>query len=570
MNAHMSNKSFEVIPEDDLPEGANVINTGLIFSTKIDSSNNEIIKARLCAKGYAQKYGVDYFETYAPTVDPQTIRAVLAYAIQEEFTIRQLDVKAAFLIPRLPKGETVYTNPPTGYLHTPEGTGMVDHFRFLPKGPQAEGHKWINTPYQYDEDHPGPWTRPMPKKTKMFMRHMPKKTKMLFRWFKAVYGLKNAMYLWNQLFGKILDKLGYEQQLAVDSCFYIKRDTNGKISGMLLYHVDDLLVFGRSLPIAEDMEKELSSVLPIKTLGRPIKFLGIEFEYYPNGDLLLHQESYLKVLLERFKQENCHTTPTPALAHRLDPEGVIPDSPYPHREAIGGVMWPAIMTRPDIIQAATQVAQFTAKFRKHHWDAVMRILHYLKGTMKFGIVIRKTNDANLLRLRNFCDADFAGDFDRKSYSGSLSYLWGTILHWSCKKIKNICLSVQCIESELVTMSRTALRIRWQIRLVKAITGKSPTPVPLYCDNQGSIDTSVNGVRSRRGKHIDIADLFVLEAVKDGWLIPIHIPSAENEADFLTKPLNGPKFKFDVEKLGLQRAPRRRVEKRSKKGTASTP
>ena len=106
--------------------------------------------------------------------------------------------------------------------------------------------------------------------------------------------------------------------------------------------------------------------------------------------------------------------------------------------------------------------------------------------------------------------------------------------------------------------------------MKAITGKSPTPVPLYCDNQGSIDTSVNGVRSRRSKHIDIADLFVLEAVKDGWLIPIHIPSAENEADFLTKPLNGPKFKFDVEKLGLQRAPRRRVEKRSKKGTASTP
>ena len=129
----------------------------------------------------------------------------------------------------------------------------------------------------------------------------------------------------------------------------------------------------------------------------------------------------------------------------------------PYREAIGGVMWPAIMTRPDIIQAATQVAQFTASFCTHHWDAVMRILHYLKGTMKYGIVMRKTNDPSLLRLRSYSDADFAGDYDRRSYGGSVSYLWNTIIHWTCKKIKNICISVH--ESELITMSRSTLIIR---------------------------------------------------------------------------------------------------------------
>ena len=225
-------------------------------------------------------------------------------------------------------------------------------------------------------------------------------------------------------------------------------------------------------------------------------------------------------------------------------------------------MWPAIMTRPDIMQAATQVAQFTANFKEHHWEAVMRILHYLKGTLRYGIVIRKTRDPNLLRLRSFCDADFAGDYDRKCYGGSISYLWGTIIHWTCKKIKNICVSVH--ESELVTMSRTALLIRWQIRLVEAITGEKLTPVPLYCDNQGSIDTSMNGVRSRRSKHIDIADLFVLEACKDGWVQPIHVPSADNEADFLTKPLSPAKFRVDVAKIGLQRSPRRSVGKGEKK------
>ena len=409
---------------------------------------------------------------------------------------------------------------------------MVDYFNFLPKEPVT-----------------------FPCRQARRLHHRTLK-KVLLLWQKAVYGLRNSAYLWNQLLGTTLNELGYEQQLAVDSCFYIKRNTNGTISGMLSYYVEDLLIFGRTLSDVEHMEEELSRVLPVKLLGRPVKFLGIEFEFYPNGDLLLHQESYLKGLLERFKQENSHTTPTPAIAHRLNPDGIIPSPSLPHREAIGGVMWPAIMTRPDIIQAATQVAQFTASFCTHHWDAVMRILHYLKGTMKYGIVMRKTNDPSLLRLRSYCDADFAGDYDRRSYGGSVSYLWNTIIHWTCKKIKNICVSVH--ESELVTMSRTALVIRWQIRIVKAITGKCPIPTPLFCDNQGSIDTSVNGVRSRRSKHIDIADLFVLEATKDGWLEPVHVPSADNHADFLTKPLNTPKFRAAIEKLGLRRAPRRRV------------
>jgi hypothetical protein len=194
------------------------------------------------------------------------------------------------------------------------------------------------------------------------------------------------------------------------------------------------------------------------------------------------------------------------------------------------------------------VAQFTADFRDHHWKAIIKIFQYIKGTMKYGILIKKTKDPNLLRLRAYCDADHAGEPDRRSYGGSLHFMWGCLFFWTCKKIRNICISVH--ESELVTMSRTSLLIKWQIRLYRSISRQDPTPVPLFCDNQGAISTAENGVRSRRSKHIDIADLYVVQATQEGWVKSIHTSSETNWSDFLSKPLGAQKFFPCRDRLGL--------------------
>ena len=53
-----------------------------------------------------------------------------------------------------------------------------------------------------------------------------------------------------------------------------------------------------------------------------------------------------------------------------------------------------------------------------------------------------------------------------------------------------------------------------MRLVEALEGKRPQKVKLFCDNQGARVTAVNGIRSKRSKHIDIADLYVLQAVEE--------------------------------------------------------
>jgi hypothetical protein len=114
------NKEIEAIERNEtwvlttLPEGVNSIGVKWIFKTKLNESGEiDKCKARLVAKGYAQQYGIDYTEVYAPVARLDTIRLIIALAAQEGWSIFQLDVKSAFLHGEL--SEEVFVQQPQGY-----------------------------------------------------------------------------------------------------------------------------------------------------------------------------------------------------------------------------------------------------------------------------------------------------------------------------------------------------------------------------------------------------------------------------------------------------------------------
>ncbi|GKD85807.1 retrovirus-related pol polyprotein from transposon TNT 1-94 [Tanacetum coccineum] len=83
---------------------------------RLDVWENIVIrnKSRLVAKGYAQKEGIDFEESFAPVARLEVVRLFIAYAAHKSFTVYQMDVKTAFLYG--PLKEEVYVNQPDGFV----------------------------------------------------------------------------------------------------------------------------------------------------------------------------------------------------------------------------------------------------------------------------------------------------------------------------------------------------------------------------------------------------------------------------------------------------------------------
>ncbi len=94
---------------------------------------------------------------------------------------------------------------------------------------------------------------------------------------------------------------------------------------------------------------------------------------------------------------------------------------YPYREAVGALLYIALMTRPDISYAVGQVSKFCQNPDESHWQAVTQIFAYLNGTAEFGIWLGGKRSG----LVGFTDDDFAGDkSDYRSTSGSIFFYHG--------------------------------------------------------------------------------------------------------------------------------------------------
>jgi hypothetical protein len=84
------------------PRDANIIPSRYIFHRKHNETGNIVrYKARLVVKSFRQQFGVDYVETFTPTVCPSTLRILLSFAAQKSAAIHQCDVKNAYLNSRL-------------------------------------------------------------------------------------------------------------------------------------------------------------------------------------------------------------------------------------------------------------------------------------------------------------------------------------------------------------------------------------------------------------------------------------------------------------------------------------
>ena len=181
-----------------------------------------------------------------------------------------------------------------------------------------------------------------------------------------------------------------------------------------------------------------------------------------------------------------------------------------------------------------------------HYSAAKRILRYLQGTTKFGILYKKEGNCELI---GFTDSDYAGSVeDRRSTSGYVFMLSGAGVAWSSRKQPIATLST--IETEFVAAAGSSCQAIWMQKVLKKIGYSGSESTVIFCDNSSTIKLSSNPVMHGKSKHIDVRYHFLRELVNDGFVRLQFCGTRHQLADILTKPLKLESFRELRWKLGV--------------------
>jgi transposase InsO family protein len=488
---------WKLVPRAELPPGANVLPCKEVFKLKLDEVGNVVEhKARFTPKGFRQKHGVDFFDTYARTGQYKSLRVALSLAAKWDHELAQFDVPTAFLNAAV--DEDIYMELPEGY----EQPGMVCKLQ------------------------------------------------------KSLYGLKQAPRNWDKLVHTFITGDMAFKATVSDPSLYFKRSRSGRL--MLIYrfvddmqgnyHQDDAAEFQQSVRLLQERFR-------IKQLQTATWMLGMRIMRDRKArTITLSQELYVTKALEKFGLQECRVVSTPeavGAAHDTNPTLDVAADTQRYMEITGTVMYAAISTRPDIAHAVHYLASHMQAPTLRHMQAAERVLRYLAGTKEVGLVFGSRNGGTVGDSRGrraqvqvdvcaFADADWANDKgDRRSISGWAAKLNDDIVSWSSKKQRVVALST--CEAELYAESAAIQEVLWLRGLMEELGLHTQTGSTVYGDNQSTIAVSANGVKGERTKHVDVKYHFVTEAVERGVVTLRWVPTAQQQADIFTKALAAPAF-----------------------------
>jgi hypothetical protein len=410
------------------PPGTNVVTGKWLFRHKLTSDGSlDCYKARWVLRGFTQRHGVDYDETFSPVVKFATVRAVLSLALSHDWAIHQLDVKNAFLHGTLT--ETVYCSQPTGFV---------------------------------DADRPD----------------------LVCRLNRSLYGLKQAPRAWYSRFASYLVSIGFVEAKSDTSLFIYRR---GDDTVYLLLYVDDIVLTASTADLLHRTIVALQWEFAMKDLGPLHHFLGITAERRPRG-LFLHQRQYAIDILERAGMSDCKpcSTLVDTQAKLSDDDGS-PVADATSYRSLTGVLQYLTFSRPDITYAVQQVCLHMHTPREPHLTALKRILRYLRGSLDYGLLLRPSPTSELVV---YTDADWAGCPDmRRSTSGYVVFLGANLVYWAAKRQPVV--SRSSAEAEYRAVANGVAKAFWLRQLLHELHSPLQRATLVYCDNVSAVYLSTN-------------------------------------------------------------------------------
>ena len=384
------------------------------------------------AKGYTQKEGIDYEETFSPVAMLKSIWILLAVAASLDYEIWQMDVKTTFL----------------------NGSLEDDIYMQQPKGFIGRGQEHMTCKFQ-----------------------------------SSIYGLKQASRTWNIRFDQAITLYGFEKS-PDEPCVY-KRIQGTKVVFLVLY-IDGILLIGNDIEVLSSVKGWMQKQFDMKDLGEANYILGIKLlRDRKNKVLALSQALYIDKILARFSMENSKKGTLPFrhgvhISKEQSPKTLEQKecmSRIPFSSAVGSLIYAMLCTRPDICYAVGIVNRYQSDPREEHWIAVKHILKYLRRTRNYILVY----SSGSLETIGYIDSDFQGDIDsRKSTFGYVFTLNGGAICW--RSVKQTYVADSITEAEYVAASEAAKEAVWlkKFLLDLQVIPSADRPITLYCDNSGAV------------------------------------------------------------------------------------
>ena len=465
---------------DSLPAGRKAVQCKWVLRIKRDKIGDiSRFKARLVAKGFTQIPGQDFTFTFAPVARWDSIRSLLSIAATQDYELRQLDVKTAYL--NGPLEEEIYMRVPDGFT--------------------------FSSPY--------------------------------WRLRKGLYGLRQAGRQWYLTLHDAYTALGYTRCQS-DWSVYTRRSESS--FSMSATSVDDILLASDSKDESNRATSEINDKFTITDSGDAEWILGCRITRNRSKRLLmLDQEQFITSILHQFGMEHCNPVGSPLPKWRLTPD-FCPSTDderkaadlLPYCAIVGKCMYLSTCTRPDIAYAVRELARFMSNYGQRHFEAAKHLLRYLQGTRSRGIIYGEVALPTPI-LRSYADSDWAMSDGRKSISGYVIDCGNGPLSWSSKQQGIVALS-SC-EAEYISCTHCARQIIWLRALFNELGFPQLSPSILYCDNQGTVACTHDPHSHSRMKHIDLRQHFIRDCVNSRVIDVHHIPGIQNPADLLTKPLD---------------------------------
>uniref|UniRef100_A0A0C9QD48 POLX_0 protein n=1 Tax=Fopius arisanus TaxID=64838 RepID=A0A0C9QD48_9HYME len=510
MRSHIRNDTWKIVKR---PEGAKVVGCRLVLTNKYDENGTiKRRKARLVAKGYSQRPGIDYHETYAPVARLETLRLMLALSAELNLRVWQYDVVTAYLNGQI--DEEIHMEMPPMLAESLEQLAMQEN----PKSEITDKIEKMRTNLQGGGNC------------------------CLLQ--KALYGLKQAGRQWNQKISDKLLSMGV-QQAKSDPCLFHDEKSGHRL--LILIYVDDILLASNDDAWRTRIQNELCKEFQMKDLGLAKYCLGLEIRQDVER-ITLSQQNHIRNLLAHFGMKDCRPVSTPAvLGNKLIEPVEEKSTDWPYREAIGALIYLVTASRPDIANTVSRLAQFTNNPSKEHWISVKRVFRYLAGTINLGIVYHKSSKP----IVAYTDADWANCLvNRKSYSGYCYILAGGVISWKSQKQRVVALS--STEAEYISLAEAVKEGLHQRSLLHEMKLFEFSKIVIFVDNTGAVCISQGQVHHPRTKHIDIRHHFIKDVINKGYVEVQYVPTEQNVADVLTKPLSKDLHWKCIESMGLCR------------------